>query len=102
MAAESDPPQPKNIVQRAADTQAAYATGFQRLLAKEAAMYDRLIALAEQDDNLPAALSATKDALDRIERMKHATTLSEERPCTDDELREADAIAERLRAKKGT
>jgi ribosome assembly protein YihI (activator of Der GTPase) len=106
MAGESDSP-PPNPIQRAADYQANTLTAMprlvaahRRLIASHDTMVGRLLDIANhgtKDDAV--SLSATRDALDRIDRYYEmlGTSQAEDRAVTADELAEAMDIAKRLK-----
>lgn len=109
MAGESDSPPPNNI-QRAAEFQGQMrnalgrlVSAHRRLIGSHDTLVGRLLDISAhgtKDDAV--SLAATKDALDRIDRYYEMLggADADDRPATPDEVREAEEIAERLRAKK--
>lgn len=74
-----------------------------RLFSVADQLLDRLVKLALSDEVPPAvSLAATRDALDRLGMVppREGERESDERLATPEEQREAEEIAERLRAKK--
>jgi hypothetical protein len=104
MADGKDTPQPDiATLLRQAAAQDPVRNYRKRLFSVADRLLDRLVAIALSDDVPPAvSLAATRDALDRLGMTppKGDEQQSDDRPATPEEMREADEIVERLRAKK--